>query len=65
MLRERIARLLRRVERALRAIAGAPDYERYVAHVRARHPGQAPMSETEFVRRRLDERYARPGTRCC
>lgn len=56
------------IERAacvVRRIIGVPDYERYVAHVRAHHPGTEPLSEEEFVRQRLADRYSRPGTRCC
>ena len=57
-----------RLERAacvVRRIIGVPDYERYVAHVRAHHPGTEPMTETEFIQQRLTDRYSRPGTRCC
>ncbi|HKG94759.1 MAG TPA: YbdD/YjiX family protein [Gemmatimonadaceae bacterium] len=61
----RASRAMRTLARILRAVAGVPDYDCYVAHMRARHPGCALLSEDEFVRRRLDERYARPGSRCC
>jgi uncharacterized short protein YbdD (DUF466 family) len=57
-----------RLERAacvVRRIIGVPDYERYVAHVRATHPGTEPMPEAEFIQQRLNDRYSRPGTRCC
>jgi uncharacterized short protein YbdD (DUF466 family) len=57
--------LLRRAARLLRAIVGAPDYERYVAHLRARHPECTPMTRDEFARERLAARYDRPGARCC
>jgi len=60
-----VRELLRRAGRLLRAIVGAPDYERYVSHVRARHPGCAPMTRDEFARERLAARYDRPGARCC
>ena len=53
------------VVRLLRTIIGAPDYERYLRHMAARHPGCAVMSRDEFTRARLDARYARPGSRCC
>ena len=56
---------LERAARALRAILGAPDYERYLAHIRERHPGETPLSREEFARQRLDDRYSKPGTRCC
>jgi len=51
--------------RALRAIAGVPDYERYVAHMRAGHGGDRIMTETEFSLARMGDRYDRPGSRCC
>jgi uncharacterized short protein YbdD (DUF466 family) len=57
--------LLQRTARLLRAVLGAPDYERYVAHVRARHPECVPMTREEFSRERLSARYDRPGSRCC
>lgn len=57
--------LLSRVARVLRRIIGAPDYERYVLHVRAAHPGEEPMSEAQFAKMQLESKYSRPGTRCC
>ena len=50
---------------ALRTIAGAPSYERYLAHMRAAHPGDRVMTETEFSAARLSDRYDRAGSRCC
>lgn len=55
----------RSVARVVRTLAGVPDYERYVEHVRERHPGDEPLTRDEFVRLRLEERYNRPGSRCC
>ena len=54
-----------RVAAVIRRIIGVPDYEAYVAHVRAHHPGVEPVSEREFHRERLTARYSRPGSRCC
>ena len=56
---------VRRAARLLRAVIGAPDYERYLAHVRACHPECTPMTRDEFARERLAARYDRPGSRCC
>jgi uncharacterized short protein YbdD (DUF466 family) len=53
------------VRAVLHAILGAPDYDRYVSHVRACHPERAPMTRDEFARERLAARYDRPGSRCC
>ena len=58
-------RVLDRVLATLRAIVGAPDYDRYVAHVQARHPECTPLTRDEFARERLSARYDRPGSRCC
>ncbi len=60
-----LADQVRRVARVVRTIIGAPDYERYVAHVHQCHPGQAVMSREEFAQSRLDARYNQPGNRCC
>ena len=49
----------------LRIVIGAPDYERYLAHVAHRHPGSVPLSRDEFARDALARRYDRPGSRCC
>jgi len=57
----RVARLAATVRR----IIGVPDYQAYVAHVRACHPDREPMSEKEFVQERLTARYEKPGSRCC
>jgi uncharacterized short protein YbdD (DUF466 family) len=56
---------LSRLARVVRAIIGVPDYDRYVAHCRLRHPGEPVMSREAFVRERLAARYERPGARCC
>jgi uncharacterized short protein YbdD (DUF466 family) len=45
---------------------GLPDYEVYLAHRRAAHPGEPTMSRAEFHRERTERRYARGTTgRCC
>jgi len=49
-------------------MCGQPDYETYVAHVAATHPGLQPMSRTEFFRNREDRRFGvgnNGGFRCC
>lgn len=49
----------------LRRIIGAPDYERYVEHMRSQHPAARMLSRSEFVDERMRDRYSRPGARCC
>jgi uncharacterized short protein YbdD (DUF466 family) len=49
----------------LRAIIGAPDYERYLAHMRQAHPDSTPLSLQAFMAERMARRYDQPGGRCC
>jgi uncharacterized short protein YbdD (DUF466 family) len=58
-------RRLRQWMSVLRVLIGVPDYDRYVRHMRARHPDRALLSKEEFVNARLNARYSRPGSRCC
>jgi len=53
------------IARVIRQIIGVPDYERYLAHFRVAHPGCEPVSPDAFMRERLEERYSRPGSKCC
>jgi uncharacterized short protein YbdD (DUF466 family) len=50
---------------ALRGVIGVPDYDRYVAHMRSRHPDLAVLSPREFFALRQRERFERPGGKCC
>jgi uncharacterized short protein YbdD (DUF466 family) len=61
----RLRGFVSRVSHVGRQLVGAPDYERYLAHVRERHPGTEPLAYGEFYRARLEERYSRPGAKCC
>ena len=56
---------LQRIAELVRAVIGAPSYERYVTHMRLAHPDRAPLGRDDFIRHRLDERYSKPGARCC
>ncbi|HYD54175.1 MAG TPA: YbdD/YjiX family protein [Gemmatimonadaceae bacterium] len=61
----RLTSLARQLASSLRRIIGVPDYERYLAHVRAAHPDRAPLTRADFLAARLEDRYSRPGARCC
>ena len=65
MMRRTIRDRLAAAARIARIIIGAPDYERYLAHMRRQHPGRTPLTRDEFTRARIDDRYNRPGARCC
>ena len=60
-----VRRFVARAVYVVHRIIGVPDYGRYVSHMGAHHPGATPMTREEFVRRRLADRYSKPGSRCC
>ena len=56
----------RRLRETGNLMVGLPDYERYVAHNRTRHPDRPVMSRAEFVAERTTRRYECGGAgRCC
>lgn len=57
--------LLRRIAAAVRAIAGMPDYEAYVAHLRQCHPERPVPTERRFYDEFVKRRYGDGPTRCC
>jgi uncharacterized short protein YbdD (DUF466 family) len=50
---------------ACRQVLGMPDYERYLAHAAATHPGQPVLTRGEFCARAIERRYGGGGMRCC
>lgn len=57
---------LKAVADYLNAIAGVPNYKRYLEHFRQAHPGEEPLSEKEFYKRAIDEKYGGGKVqRCC
>jgi uncharacterized short protein YbdD (DUF466 family) len=48
-----------------RQVFGIPDYEQYLAHMAAHHPGEAILSRREFFARSIDRKYGKSGPRCC
>jgi uncharacterized short protein YbdD (DUF466 family) len=49
----------------LRRLAGMPDYQAYVEHLRLHHPESPVPSEREFFTLYTESRYAAGPTRCC
>ena len=56
---------VRDVQRICRQVFGIPDYERYLAHAAARHPGAPVLSRREFCARAIERKYGSNGPRCC
>jgi uncharacterized short protein YbdD (DUF466 family) len=57
-LREWSVRAVTGAARTARLMVGIPDYETYVAHRRANHPGLPIMTYEEFFVERQEARYA-------
>jgi len=60
----RAAGFVRSAWACLRALMGDDSYDRYLAHRRQRHPGEAALDRRAFYLAELDRRWARIN-RCC
>jgi uncharacterized short protein YbdD (DUF466 family) len=61
----RLADTVSRLGSVLRRVIGAPDYERYLSHLRVAHPDREPLSREQFVRDSMVRRYGKGASRCC
>ncbi|HEY6986428.1 MAG TPA: YbdD/YjiX family protein [Rhodanobacteraceae bacterium] len=59
-----LASIWQKLVAAARTIAGVPDYDAYVAHLRGRHPDRPIPTQSAFFADRQTARY-RSGGRCC
>jgi len=64
-MRDDRVRMLQRIITTVRAIAGMPDYEAYVAHLRRCHPERPVPTERRFYDEFIKRRYGDGPTRCC
>lgn len=67
-LRERWSEAARCLCQGARLMVGVPDYDAYLAHMRATHPDKPAMTYAEFFRERQSARYGAGrtgGFRCC
>ncbi len=55
---------LRYVWSYLKEVSGENAYDHYLHAHAATHPGKPPLSRGEFYRKRQDEKFADPGSRC-
>jgi uncharacterized short protein YbdD (DUF466 family) len=61
-----LGRAGRYLAQGLRLMVGLPDYDAYLNHMEATHPGQPVMRYEEFFRERQDARYGgRRSGGCC
>ncbi|HEX9933370.1 MAG TPA: CstA-like transporter-associated (seleno)protein [Allosphingosinicella sp.] len=64
----RLREALKRARETARLMVGLPDYDTYLAHRRAVHPGEPAMSREQFHRERTDRRFGGGADRigrCC
>jgi uncharacterized short protein YbdD (DUF466 family) len=64
-LRDNVQTAGRYLGQAMRLMIGLPDYDGYVAHMRATHPDRPVMTYEEFFRERQDARYRSRTGKCC
>ena len=50
---------------AMRLMVGLPEYDTYLAHREATHPGEPVMSYEEFFRERQEAKYGKGKSGCC
>ncbi|MES2741883.1 MAG: YbdD/YjiX family protein [Pseudomonadota bacterium] len=57
----------RYLRQSMRLMVGLPEYDSYVSHRQATHPGEPMMSYEAFFRERQEARYGGAGKRggCC
>ena len=56
---------LRGVRQVCLQIFGIPDYDRYLAHAAARHPGRPVLSRSAYCAQAIEHKYGKGGQRCC
>ena len=56
---------VRGMRQVCRQIFGIPDYERYVAHAAAHHPGAPVLSRRDFCAQAIERKYGKSRPRCC
>ncbi|MEO8132807.1 MAG: YbdD/YjiX family protein [Betaproteobacteria bacterium] len=63
--RKKAGAFARAVRQGYLQLFGIPDYERYLAHHAAHHPGEPVLSRRAFAAHAIERRYQRKGARCC
>ena len=64
-LHARLSNFWRKAVQTGRLAIGVPDYDNYVSHMRAHHPGAQVMSYAQFLNERQQKRHGNGRTRCC
>jgi uncharacterized short protein YbdD (DUF466 family) len=64
-MRDKSEAMLKSVAAVVRKVAGMPDYEAHLAHLRQHHPETPIPTRREFYQQFLACRYQGGPTRCC
>ena len=57
--------LYKRSDRFFHLLVGMPSYDKYVEHMRTKHPDREIKSQKEFFKEALEARYNGGVNRCC
>jgi uncharacterized short protein YbdD (DUF466 family) len=64
MIRKKPKHLLKHLWRYLRQVTGDDAYERYIAHHKLAHAGEALLTRPQFFKLRQDDKWSKVS-RCC
>lgn len=62
---DKFKRFYHRSDRFINLLVGMPSYDKYVEHMKTRHPEREILSRKEFFKEALEARYNGGATRCC
>ncbi len=62
---DKLRRLYQRSDRFINLLVGMPSYDKYVEHMRTKHPDRNILSRKDFFKEALEARYNGGATRCC
>ncbi len=62
---QRLCKLYERSDRFVSLLVGMRSYDKYVEHMRTKHPERPILSRREFFKEALEARYGGGVSRCC
>ena len=62
---DKLRRLYQRSDRFINLLVGMPSYDKYVEHMRTKHPDRNILSRKDFFKEALEARSNGGATRCC
>ncbi|WP_185900148.1 KCU-star family selenoprotein [Campylobacter sp. MIT 99-7217] len=63
---DKFRKLYQKSDRFINLLVGMPSYDKYVEHMKTKHPEKEILSRREFFKEALEARYGGgSGMRCC